>query len=101
MDTSIPSSAEPLADLRRAIDALDDQLLELLAVRHELALRARPLKERAGRPIQDLGREAEIVRRAAEAARARGLDPEPVRDIFWRLVELGRAAQGSATERAR
>lgn len=91
MDTDL--SSHPLADVRRAIDALDDQLLDLLTTRLELARRARPLKEGAGLPLQDLGREAAVVRRAADAARIRGLDPEPVRDIFWRLVELSRDAQ--------
>lgn len=93
MDTD-PSS-HPLADVRRAIDALDDQLLDLLTTRLELARRTRPLKERAGLPLQDLSREAAVVRRAADAARVRGLDPEPVRDIFWRLVELSRRTQAA------
>lgn len=88
-----PAGADELRLLRQAIDDLDLRLVDLLAQRLDLARRTTAPKQRAGLPVQDLAREAEVVRRAADAARDRGLDPEPIRDIYWRLVDLARRAQ--------
>ncbi|MFW6089495.1 MAG: sigma-70 family RNA polymerase sigma factor, partial [Gemmatimonadota bacterium] len=38
-------------------------------------------------------REAEVVRRAAAAARERGVDPELVRDVIWRVMAQARGVQ--------
>lgn len=91
-----PTGTDELRLLRQAIDDLDLRLVDLLAQRLDLARRTTAPKHRAGLPVQDLAREAEVVRRAADAARDRGLDPEPIRDIYWRLVDLARRAQEGA-----
>ena len=41
-------------------------------------------------PALDPSREAEIVRRASEVARAAGVPPEAVRQIFWTLLDCCR-----------
>jgi chorismate mutase len=46
-----------------------------------------------GLPILDPGREAQVIRGAVEAARTEGLPDEQVREIFWRILGLSRAAQ--------
>ena len=88
---------EGLDAVRQQIDEVDEALLELLGVRLGLALRAADEKRVKGIALRDLGREAEIARRAADRARARGLDPEIVRDLFWRIIALShRAVDGAA-----
>ena len=94
MDTSNAGSPlDTLDTLRNDIDALDDQLVALMARRLDLARRTLEPKSRQGLPTHDPGREAAVVRRAAATARAVGLEPEPVRDIFWRLIDLARHGQ--------
>jgi len=82
-----------LRTIREAIDDLDERLIELFSDRLGLAGEARRLKERAGLPLVDPEREAQIVRRASELARSRRLEPEMVRTIFWRILGLSHWAQ--------
>lgn len=81
-----------LGAIRHEIDRIDAQLLDLIAARRGLAVATLGPKRRSGLLATDFGREAEVVRRSAMLARERGLDPEAVRDIFWRLIDLSRAA---------
>lgn len=83
-----PPASPELEAIRAEIDRLDLTLVDLIARRAALARRTAPLKSREHLDFTDHRREAALVRRAAERARGRGIDPEPVRAIFWRLVEL-------------
>ncbi len=47
--------------------------------------------------MQDLAREAEVIRQASTRARDIGLDTEVVRDVFWRLIDLSHRTR-AATE---
>ncbi len=85
--------AEELARCRVAIEAIDDQLVSLLAERLRLGRQTGTLKRAAGLPILDPAREAAVIRRVASVARAAGLPPEPVREIFWQIVGMSRRAQ--------
>ena len=79
---------EALSRLRVEIDEVDDRLVELIARRLELALETRKVKAQYGLEVRDTGREAAVVRKAAEKARAKNLETETVRAIFWRLIDL-------------
>lgn len=86
--------AAALARLRREIEAVDAQLVALVAARTRLAAGVGAAKRALGRPTLDPVREAAVVRRAAELARDAGLaDEEAVRAIFWQLMALARRAQ--------
>nr|PZN91387.1 MAG: hypothetical protein DIU52_04050 [bacterium] len=87
------TDAERLEQLRRAIAALDAELVELLARRLELAAEIGLIKQRLGLPVLDPAREAEVVRRGATLARERGVDPELVRDLLWRIMAQARVLQ--------
>ena len=50
-------------------------------------------KQAGDGPILDPGREAAVIRRAVETGRSLGLPDEPVRQLFWTLVGMCRAAQ--------
>lgn len=92
MSEPVPHPSDDLDDLRGEIDHLDRRILELIEHRLDLARRTLPVKARHGLRAVDTRREAEVVRRAASHARARGIEPELVREIWWRLIELSRVA---------
>jgi chorismate mutase/prephenate dehydrogenase len=91
--TSRPEAAH-LEELRKEIAALDGQLIDILARRLATAAEIGEIKQRLGLPVMDPAREAEVVRRAAEAARDRGIDPELVRAVLWRVIDHARGVQG-------
>lgn len=85
-----------LAACRDEIERLDNEIIGLLARRIVLGKRTGALKQAAGLPILDPSREAAVIRRVTETARAGGLPVEPVREIFWQIVGMSRRAQETA-----
>jgi chorismate mutase len=79
--------------LRGEIEAIDQQLIQLLARRIGIACSIGEAKRAAGLPVLDPAREAAIVRRASACAREAGIDDEDVRYIFWHVVGMSRRAQ--------
>jgi chorismate mutase len=79
-----------LRTVRSEIDEIDRSLVGLIATRLDLARRARLLKEQGGLTNEDPAREAAVVRHAAEVARDLGMNPEIIRDVFWRLISLSK-----------
>ena len=84
---------ERLAELRALLEEVDDELIRLVGRRRDLVLEVGAVKEGLGRPVLDPTREARVVRRAAERARALGVDEELVRDVIWRIMASARDAQ--------
>lgn len=95
MDAPNPDNDESveLRALRARIDELDRRILDLMAERFGFAMQTLGVKARMGLGAVDTRREAEVVRRAAAHARERGIEPELVREIYWRVIELSRLAQ--------
>jgi chorismate mutase len=94
--TTQPDAAAALAALRDRFDALDDQLVDLIAARLRLADEAASLKRDLGRPIVDPVREAAAAarrrQRARDVAGDVGMDGV-VDDVFAVLVPASRARQ--------
>lgn len=91
-----PNSPEALAELARCreeIERIDDDIIRLLAKRLALGKRTAGLKRAAGLPILDPPREAAVIRRITTLARDAGIEPEPVRELFWQIVGMSRHAQ--------
>lgn len=86
--------------LRDEVARIDDALLHLLAQRLEVARRIGAVKRHAGRAVCDPAREARVVRRAAERARALGVPEDDVRALTWRVVALTRRVQGTSVPNA-
>ncbi len=82
------AAVRDLQVVRGEIDEIDRSLVGLMATRLDLARQARVLKHRGELAVADPAREGTVVRQAAEVARDFGLDPEIVRDVFWRLISL-------------
>ena len=94
--TSVPArdaALDALARCRQQIEAVDRELIQLLAKRVGLSKEIGAAKKLAGLPTLDPAREAEVIRRAAAMARESGLSDEKVRDIFWHVIGLSRAVQ--------
>jgi chorismate mutase len=91
----------PIADgvaldaVRAEIERVDEAIVFLIDERLRLARRIGELKRTAGLRVLDPSREAAVVRRAGALARGRGLDDEAIREVFWRLIEMARSAQGA------
>jgi chorismate mutase len=82
-----------VAERRERIGAIDGEVVRLLAERVALAREIGRSKRDAGAATLDPAQEAAVVRRAVERARLLGLPDEHVREIFWSLVGMCRAAQ--------
>lgn len=63
-----PEAEDNLAACRGEIDAIDGELVELLARRLEVGRRIGILKAETGRPIRDPDREAEVLRSRGDMA---------------------------------
>ena len=86
--------------LRNRIETLDRELMELIGQRLRLARSIGAEKRLARLPVQDLAREAAVVRHAGALAREVGVDAEIARSIFWQLIDLSRHAQCAAPPEA-
>ena len=89
-------SEEKLRDLRREIDGINEQLIDLLAKRLKIGGELAKLKKKLGKEIRDEARERAIIDSARKLARERGLDPSFVEGLM-RLV----IAQTAGVERER
>lgn len=75
-----------LARRRKALDALDDRLVELLAERAALVKDLWALKRRHQVERVDPAREAAVIARLTARATARGLDPRAVAEVLRAVV---------------
>jgi prephenate dehydrogenase len=82
-----------LRETREHIDALDRELVQLLARRSELARRAAKAKAELGAPVLDVGREASLLEARRAWATEHGLDPSGVEEIFRAVMRSSRRAQ--------
>jgi chorismate mutase len=82
-----------LVRLRADIERIDRALVDLIRERVRAARSTAAAKRAAGLPTLDPPQEAAVIRRAAALARDAGLPAEDVRDVFWKVVALTRAAE--------
>lgn len=84
---------ELLKELRDQIDLLDDQLLDLLQRRAEVAIEIGRVKKEHAIPITDRAREKEVLERLMTQSQERPLTGEAVREIYSTVIRACRAAQ--------
>ena len=87
-----------LEDVRAQLDALDRQLVDILARRFEVGSEAARLKRALGIPVHDPAREEQVISQAREWARSGGLPEAEVADMFRMLIAISRAAQLASHE---
>ena len=85
-----------LQEARNHIDALDQELVALLARRTELVLRAGRAKAELNLPVHDPEREAAQLQARRTWAADAGLDAQGVEEVFRAVLRSSRSAQGSA-----
>ena len=87
---------QELMDCRNAIEVVDRRLVELLAQRVSLGLRAAAAKREAGLPLKDKAREAEVLDRVLAEGRRHGLPQKDLKKIFERIIDMSRRTQKDA-----
>lgn len=83
----MPNTCTTMAEVRAGIDALDRQIVDLLAVRFGYMRAAARIKPERGQ-VRDEARKAEVIAQARSAAEARGLPGEVVESLWEHLVEV-------------
>lgn len=85
-------SRETLEECRVAIDALDDQILDLLARRMEVARQVGRLKAENGMPVLQPERERVLLERLAARA-GQGLSGAELQEVWQAILACSRRAQ--------
>ena len=94
-----PQDCANMAELRVEIDALDRDLVRLLARRRDLIDRAAQLKAVNGWPARIDARVEEVVANARSHATAAGLDADLIETIWRQLIEAAIAQEERQLER--
>src|SRR5580658_5112930 len=74
-----------LEELRRRLDELDEQLLQIIAQRQSTSREIARVKRATGFPTRDYGREREVIVGAREQAAKLGVSPD-LAETFMRLL---------------
>jgi isochorismate pyruvate lyase len=82
-----PEACKTMAELRVQIDAIDVELITLLANRTGYIDRAVGLKKIEGLPARTTDRVAEVLDKVGKTASRKRLDPELVRKLWGELIE--------------
>ena len=89
-----------IKDRRAEIDAIDRQLLRLLNLRAQLAVKVGESKRDAGLSLCDRAREREVIERACQE-NAGPLDEQAVARLFRCIIRESRLVEGRAIEHTR
>jgi len=79
---------ETLEDVRSETRKIDDQLIELIIRRTELGEKTIELKRKQKIELYDERHILEVLRRAEEEAKRKGIDPKLLKKIFEILIEM-------------
>ena len=82
-----PEACKTMAELRVQIDAIDIELITLLANRSGYIDRAVDLKKIEGLPARTTDRVTEVLDKVSATATQNGLDPELARKLWSELIE--------------
>ena len=83
----VPTSSESLAQLRRQIDQLDNDLLEILAKRMNISREIGEYKKKHNMPVVQPGRYGDIMSTRVKAASQLGVSEDFMRDILSSIHE--------------
>lgn len=87
------ASAAELAPLREQIDAIDSQLVELLARRAKVTAEVGRVKQQYALPLYVPEREAVLLKARREQAAFAGVSPELVEDVLRRIMRESYSTQ--------
>jgi chorismate mutase/prephenate dehydrogenase len=89
--------AVTLDDLRRRINALDDQLLDLVAERKRLSEEVARVKRSTGRATRDYERERDVILAARTKAEGLGISPDAAEELLRILIRSSLTTQEQAS----
>jgi len=95
-----PENCTTMAEVRAGVDALDRDLVALLATRFGYMRAAARIKQSRS-AVRDEGRKASVIAAAVAAAEAQGIPGNVVADIWERLVEGSIAYEFTEWDRIR
>ncbi len=81
-------SANPLPAFRKEIDAIDDQIVDLLSVRFAIATNVAAYKAKSGVAVRLEDRIAQVLMRAGNRATKNGAEAEAIRAIYKTIIEV-------------
>ena len=84
-----------LSEIRKDIDEIDSELIELFYRRMDCAREIGEYKKERGLPIFNAGREAEILDRVQDRGGEYGIY---ARQLFSKIMELSREVQRESTD---
>lgn len=93
---SIPdlgTQSPALKEVRDHMDAIDEEIVRLLAQRMQLSQRAARAKAALGAPVLDGAREAELIATRRQWAASSRIDPDAVADVFRAILTMSRRGQ--------
>ena len=89
----LQSNGAGLEKLRKEVDRIDAELLDLLRLREEVSLHIGEVKNEIGKGVLDNGREEAMKAVRRELAEKLGLDSRYVESLFERIIERSREVQ--------
>jgi isochorismate pyruvate lyase len=95
-----PQDCDSMTELRAAIDALDADVVRLLAMRTRFIDRAAELKRRDGLPAYIPARVEEVVSRVRASAAVEGLDPDLAESLWRQMITWSIAREKRLMEQA-
>ncbi|MDZ4316746.1 MAG: chorismate mutase [Azonexus sp.] len=99
-DANDPKACETMADVRAGVDALDRELVALLAIRFGYMRAAARIKDSRD-AVRDEARKASVIAAAVAEGEAQGLPGDVIADIWERLVEGSIAYEFAEWDRIR
>lgn len=84
---------DELKQLRKQVDSVDKQLLQLLSQRVQICRAIGSIKKRQGLPVQDSRREQEVYQQVKAKAAQLGLNPAQIEAIYREIVNMCSAVQ--------
>lgn len=82
-----PDSCNSMTELRLVIDQIDDELIDLMAIRQKCIDRAVELKQIENLPANIPDRVAEVISNVTARAEKVGLDPDLVAFLWSEIVQ--------------
>jgi chorismate mutase / prephenate dehydrogenase len=93
-------TAPSLDKLRGEIDAIDEQIVTLLARRHQRVQAVVALKKARQIPVYHPAREENLISQRREQAQKAGLDPDHIEELYRCILRQSRMKQTAQTSRA-
>ncbi len=83
----------PIEALRAEINRIDEQIIDLIAKRQQLAGRMAHIKMAEGLPVHDEKRTHEVLEHTYNYAVEKGINPLSIQKIFGLLIEMSEERQ--------